>query len=55
MHTSARGLIVAGFWIALVLELLHPGEHRFFLVHDGNRFLQITFAGSEAGGGGESE
>lgn len=52
MHTAARGLIVAGFWIALVLELFHPGEHRFFLVHDGNRFLQITFAGE---GGGEGE
>jgi len=38
-----RGLLIIGFWLAALLEVFHPGEHRFFLIHDGQFPIQFNF------------
>ena len=50
MSLRLRLLLIALCWIALVLDVFHPGQFRFYLVHDGGP-LQIDFSGSANGDG----
>jgi hypothetical protein len=45
MSLRVRFCVIALAWVALILELLHPGQFRFYLVHDGGPF-QLDFSGS---------
>jgi hypothetical protein len=48
MTLRLRLIFIALCWIALGLDLLHPGQFRFYLVHDGGP-LQLDFSGSANG------
>lgn len=48
MTLRFRLILIALCWSALVLDVLHPGQFRFYLVHDGGP-LQFDFSGSSNG------